>query len=193
MEFAAPPVTAAWRHGGSRSGFEVVFIRSIDTGYRLRGHTSAVENGRAWHVQYEIDLGHDWITRRAHIDGDSEFGPRSTRLTADGRGQWQVDGTAAPHLDGCLDVDLESSALTNAFPVHRLGLTVGGHSPAPAAFVGALDLSASRLEQSYARGADIGDRTRYEYAAPQFEFAATLVYDSSGLVIDYPGIATRVL
>ncbi len=32
----------------------------------------------------------------------------------------EVDGEPAPHLDGVLDVDLESSALTNAFPVHRL-------------------------------------------------------------------------
>jgi hypothetical protein len=32
---------------------------------------------------------------------------------------------------------------------------------------------------------------RYDYAAPAFDFAARLVYDKSGLVLDYPGIAVR--
>jgi hypothetical protein len=34
-------------------------------------------------------------------------------------------------------------------------------------------------------------RQRYRYAAPAFGFTCTLVYDESGLVLDYPGIAVR--
>lgn len=30
-----------------------------------------------------------------------------------------------PRLDGCFDVDLESSSMTNTLPVHRLGLAPG--------------------------------------------------------------------
>jgi uncharacterized protein len=193
MEFRAPPASAAWRHGGARCGFEVVFIDTTTMGYRLRGHTSAVEDGQAWHVGYDIDLDPQWVTRGATVLGDSESGARSTRLTSDGRGHWQVDGRAAPHLDGCLDVDLEASAVTNAFAIHRLGLGMGAQSDAPAAFVRALDVDALRLEQIYARTADAGDGPRYDYSAPQFGFTATLTYDRSGLVLDYPGIATRLL
>ena len=38
-----------------------------------------------------------------------------------------------------------------------------------------------------------GEATRqcYRYAAPAFDFTCTLVYDESGLVLDYPGIAVR--
>jgi hypothetical protein len=32
----------------------------------------------------------------------------------------------------------------------------------------------------------------YRYAASAFDFRAALVYDRSGLVPDYPGIAVRV-
>jgi Putative glycolipid-binding len=60
-----------------------------------------------------------------------------------------------------------------------------------AAYVRALDLSAGRLEQSYARLPDEDGRQRYRYAAPAFGFTATLIYDQSGLVLDYPGIAVR--
>ena len=31
----------------------------------------------------------------------------------------------------------------------------------------------------------------YHYAAPAFAFTCTLLYDESGLVLEYPGIATR--
>jgi hypothetical protein len=37
-----------------------------------------------------------------------------------------------------------------------------------------------------------GDRQRYRYRSPAFGFEAQLVYDASGLVLDYPGIASRV-
>ena len=90
-----------------------------------------------------------------------------------------------------MDVDLESSALTNALPVHRLSLPVGARATAPAAYVRALNLSVERLEQWYIRIPDDGDWQRYEYAAPTFNFTARLLFDDAGLVLDYPGIAVR--
>ena len=106
-------------------------------------------------------------------------------------GRWRVDGELASHLDGCLDVDLESSAMTNALPIHRMGLRIGTRASAPAAYVRALDLSVERLDQDYARTADEGRHQRYDYAAPVFGLACRLIYDESGLVLDYPGIAVR--
>ncbi len=81
--------------------------------------------------------------------------------------------------------------MTNTMPVHRLDLAMGAGGAAPAAYVRALSLSAERLEQSYTRMADEGGRQRYDYAAPAFDFTSRLVYDESGLVVDYPGIARR--
>ena len=87
--------------------------------------------------------------------------------------------------------------MTNALPVHRMDLRVGDRASAPAAYVRALDLDPDlgdahyRLGQAYVRTADEGGHQRYEYAAPAFGFACRLVYDESGLVLDYPGIAVR--
>ena len=47
------------------------------------------------------------------------------------------------------------------------------------------------LEQRYLRLPDDGDHPRFHYSSRAFAFEAELVYDASGLVIDYPGIATR--
>ncbi|MGW0006831.1 putative glycolipid-binding domain-containing protein [Nocardia grenadensis] len=114
-------------------------------------------------------------------------------IESDSAGRWLIDGTAVPDPDGYLDVDLESPALTNTLPVHRLGLPVGGRAVAPTVYVRAIDLPVGRLEQEYRRTADHGTRQRYDYSAPAFDFAYRLTYDTSGLVLSYPGIATRVV
>lgn len=187
-----PPRFAAWQHTDARSGFEVVFMDHGADGYRLEGDTAAVEDGEAWVVRYAIAVTPAWSTRGARVTNLVSTGWNELVLEADGAGGWSIDGKPAPHLDGCLDVDLESSALTNAFPVHRLALGVGEEAEAPAAYVRAADLRVERLEQHYRRLDDDGNRQRYHYAAPAFDFECELVYDEFGLVLEYPGIAIRV-
>ena len=157
------------------------------------GHTAAVEEGEAWYVGYDIEVDDAWRTLTARVWSSSETGEREVRLEADASGHWLVDGVSAPLLDGCLDVDLESSACTNTLPVHRLLLTVGAEADAPAAYVRASDLRVERLEQRYARIDDEGAQQRYDYESPAHDFASRLTFDASGLAIDYPGIAGRVL
>jgi hypothetical protein len=185
------PPFAAWRHRGARDGFEVVFFDVRDGCPRVEGHTAAVEDGEPFAVRYAIELDERWRTRSAQVWGRSSHGTRAVMLHADGHGSWLVDGRPAPHLDGCLDVDLESSSLTNAFPVRRLCLPPGRQAEAPAAYVRALDLHVERLEQRYVRIDDGTGLQRYDYTSPAFNFRCELRYDESGLVIDYPEIATR--
>jgi hypothetical protein len=191
MSFAPLPATACWEHRAARSGFEVAYFQATPGGWRMDGTTAAVEDGQTWIVSYSIRLDAVWMTREARVTARTASGSHETLLACDGGGRWHVDGRAAAHLDGCLDVDLESSALTNTLPVHRLGLATGAHATTPAAYVRALDLRAERLEQSYARLPDEAGHQRYRYAAPAFGFTCTLIYDESGLVLDYPGIAVR--
>ena len=186
------PHTAAWRHVDSREGFEVLFTRTLGGAYRLEGHSTAIEEGEAWSIRYTIDVGPDWATRAARIASSSVDGEREVRIEGDGSGGWTVDGAPAAHLTGCLDVDLEASACTNLLPVRRLALQVGERADAPAVYVGAPTLAVERLEQSYTRLDDSDVGRRYDYASPRFDFHAVLVFDRHGLVVDYPGIATRI-
>ncbi len=178
------PEFAAWRHCGSRDGFEVVFFaeRSVS------GQVAGVEAGDPYGVRYDIALDERGHTRRAQVRGRSRSGAYTVELEADGEGHWVVDGVARPDLDGIFDVDLEASSLTNAFPVRRLALAIGEAADAPAAYVRSLDGVVERLEQHYEC---IGER-RYDYRAPAFDTRCELVYDEFGLVLDYPDIAVRV-
>jgi hypothetical protein len=163
---------AAFRHHTSRDGFEVVFT----TEQRFEGHITAIFEGQPYALRYAIDLDEQGRTRRAEVVGHRGMAV----LEGDGAGRWVLDGRPAPALDGVLDVDLEASAVTNAFPVAR------GATDAPAAWV-RFGLTVERLEQTYTR---IGERS-YDYVCPRFDFRAEIVYGEDGLVLEYPGIATR--
>jgi hypothetical protein len=180
---------AAWRHHDAAEGFETLVVRPDGDGCRFEGFSAGVEEGVAWGIAYELAADERWVTRSARV---ASYGGRAVLLEADGAGGWLVDGDPAPQLAGCLDADLEVSACTNALPIRRLGLRVGERAEAPAAYVRS-DLRVERLEQSYARLEDEGGKQRYDYVSPAFDFRAVLVYDDHGLILDYPGIATRVL
>jgi hypothetical protein len=170
----------------------VLFPLAEAGGFRFEGHSTAVEEGEAWGITYSIVLDPSWLTRSARILSRSAFGTRELRLDGDGEGGWLIDSRPAPHVAGCLDVDLEASVFTNTFPVRRLALEPGGRAEAPAVYVRAPDLRVERLEQSYGRIEDEEGRGRYDYAAPAFEVEVVLAYDEHGLVLDYPGLGTRV-
>ena len=183
MSFRLPPPTACWQHLGARSGFEVSYFQALEGSWRIDGTTAAIEDTQAWVVNYRIELDAAWATRSARITARTALASCETLLESDGAGRWLVDGDRARHLEGCLDVDLESSAMTNALPVHRLDLPIGARAAAPAAYVRAADLTVARLEQQYVRIADEAAHQRYDYAAPAFDFTCRLVYDEGGLVV----------
>ncbi len=171
-----------------------MFFRTLPGGLRLEGCTAAVEGGQAWLVGYEIEVDEKWRTRSARVWARTQSGENEVHVLADGSGRWLIDGAAAAHLDGCIDLDLESSACTNTLPVHRLALGIGEAGDSPAAYLRALDLDIERLEQFYSRVADDDTtRRRFHYSAPRFDYDDYLVFDSDGLVLHYPGIATRIL
>lgn len=190
--FSDLPPAAAWRHGDSRTGFEVVSFSRVGGGWSAAGCTTAIEGGAAWWVEYDIELDASFVTRRATIAARIGPNPVSSILVeADGSGSWLVDGHPAPQLSGCLDVDLESSAMTNALPMRRMSLEVGDAARAPAVYVRVRGLNVERLEQHYLRRPNEGPGTSYDYEAAAFEFACRIDYDQSGLVVTYPGIAER--
>ncbi|MDO9354116.1 MAG: putative glycolipid-binding domain-containing protein [Solirubrobacteraceae bacterium] len=186
------PPYAAWRHTGARDGFEVAFFQQLGSGLIVQGHTAAVEDGEGFVVRYRIELDEFGCTRSAHVSSRTAAGFSEALIESNGEGVWEIDGKRREELDGCLDLDLESSSLTNAFPVRRIEPEIGDELDCPAAWVRATDAAVERLEQDYRRLDDREEgRQRFHYRAPAFDFESELVYDASGLILAYPGIAER--
>ncbi len=191
VPFTSLPPTACWQHQGLRSGFEVAYFMPEPPGLRIEGTTTGLQDGDTWVVHYQLEVDQSWNTRRAWIRSRTSSGWVEQLIESDTEGHWLIDGKVAAHLEGCLDVDLEASAMTNALPVHRLSLAVGGRAAALAAYVRLAHQQIDRLDQAYAHREDEPGRLNYDYEAPAFDFRCRLVYDRAGLVLDYPGIAVR--
>jgi len=151
VSFDSPPPAACWQHRGVRSGFEVAYFASGRPGWHVEGTTTGLQDDDIWVVSYQLELEPNWSTRRARVTTRTRVGSTERLFEADGAGHWAIDGTGADHLDGCLDVDLEASALTNALPVHRLALAVGQTASSPAAYVRLPTAAVERLDQLYTR------------------------------------------
>ena len=100
-----------------------------------------------------------------------------------------MNGDAAPHLDGCVDLDLAFSPSTNTLPIRRMALEKGELGSTRAAWVLFPTLEVRPLDQQYRRIAP--DRYRYRSgdAKQDFKgaFRTVLTVGAGGLVLDFPG------
>lgn len=180
----ALPGLAAWRLHDAHDGFEVAAIEERPDGVRFAGATVGVENGRPWDVRYRIVVDDAWVSRRIDID---RAGAVSV-VEQDG-GRWSVEGRPRPDLDGCLDLDVEGSLLTNLLAIRRLGLAVGEERAVSMVYVQTIEPRVRRDEQVYRR---LGPR-EFEYRSGDAGYRARIGSDGSGLTRHYEGVGTRVI
>ncbi len=189
--FSHLPLHAVWRHIGGPDGYECAFFRVEDDLLVVEGQTIALDDDDVWSVGYSIRIDDSWRMLDARLAVRTARGVEVVGLERAGS-RWFVDGQHEPLLDGCDDLELEASACTNTFPVHRLALPVGEHASAAAVYVGAPELRVARLEQVYEHLDDRDGGSRYRYRAPQVSFETVVRFDASGLVDEFPMVAERV-
>jgi hypothetical protein len=178
----------AWQRADEDTGHSIARVERLPDGWLCHGSEVVVGPGAPLACGFRVDLDADWATRTVEVWSMSEAGERRLRLAADADGRWWRNGTRAPDLDGCIDVDVAATPLTNTFPINRLaGLAVGASATSPVAWVDVPGLSATRVDQTYQRLAD----RRWRYSDQQHG-GFDLSVDDDGLVVDYAGFATRV-
>ncbi|MFD0776801.1 putative glycolipid-binding domain-containing protein [Streptomonospora algeriensis] len=184
----ADPV--AWSRVDVSAGLGVGALLAETGGFRLEaGETVAGAQGRfSTRVTVQADLA--WCSRSARVEVLSSGGASAVVLERRAGG-WSVDGLRVPELDGCLDVDVAATPLTNTLPIRRLGLGPGEYRDVFAVWVDVPSLRVRRLGQRYTRLFPARGRERYEYR-DSANGAFVLSVDSDGLVVDYEGLAVRV-
>lgn len=149
------------------------------------------EDGVPFRLAYR--LGWNDQGRVLVADLQARKGDRAATLTlrSDGHGHWQ-DGQGAPlqHLDGCIDVDIWPTPLTNSLPLWRTRLEVWQRQEFQMAWIAAPDLTVEAKAQAYTRTAD---KTFLFESLDGSGFQAELLVDEDGLVVDYPGLFRRVV
>jgi hypothetical protein len=106
----------------------------------------------------------------------------SLTLEHDGEGRWHHH----PELDGCREVDISITPLTNTLPINRLKLEPGESREIRAVYIKVPELTVSVMTQRYTH---LGERL-YRYQSEGFQ--ADLTVDEHNFVIDYPGLWRRL-
>jgi hypothetical protein len=183
----------AWRRTGEPSGHSLGVVSAV--GKRFVGHGWEVVAGEheAWAVHFMFEADGAWRTRSTTIDLTDAIGTRRLTLRSDQRRRWTVDGRRRPELDGCLDVDVAATPLTNTLAIRRLGLAPGEHAEIRVAWIDVPGLDLEVVAQRYTRLETAGDVDHYEFRALPSGRRYLLSVDAQGLVVDYEGIWTRVV
>lgn len=169
----------AWQRIEDLPGDEQCTLSIRDGRLSLIGTLLGAHEGTPVRVEYRILTDGGGLTSAVHLRLQRGFELRTLTLNRDPKGRWSVDGTAAPKLRGCTDVDLGFSPATNTLPIRRLGLPIGASTTISAAYVRYPELSVEKAAQTYTRLDEFG----YRYASGSFEDELTV--DADGLVIRY--------
>jgi hypothetical protein len=158
-----------------------------------------------YRVDYELEAGEDFATRRLSLVARFADGERELELRREG-GSWECDGqvSGGPELAppggdmdrvaGALDCDLALSPLTNTMPVlrSRLHEREGGQGFLMA-WVSVPDLGVHPSRQRYEHVRRLPDgRSVVRYVSESRDFVAELELDPAGLVVRYPQLGERV-
>jgi hypothetical protein len=184
-------ITHAWRRR-DLTGLGMVTIDETGDGRRIHGAEVAGEGDGFWSVRFDLDVDDSWTT--LSMDTEVVREGRASRLLLERGpdGIWTVDGSPAPDLDGCTDVDITSTPFTNTLPIRRLGLSIGESHVIKAAWLEVPELTVRPMDQRYTRLPSEGGDDRYVYQSLPDGSTYELIVDPDGVVIDYERIGVRI-
>ena len=158
-----------------------------------------------YRLDYVLETAADFVTTRLFVATRGESWRRTLDLRRARNGEWSAHTTSAGEPDlplpgadttavaGAVDVDLGLSPLTNTMPVLRDGLIErAGSNDFLMAWVSVPDLVVTPAPQRYTVLEPSKGERRVRFESLDGDFAATLIYDDRGFVVDYPGIARRI-
>lgn len=147
-------------------------------------------------ASYRLVVGDDGICSRLSVTSATAGRERHLTINRTEDGFWLLDtgsGGTRAEFGGAADVDLAHSPLLNSVPIRRLGLHRGQSEHAlPMLRVGLPDLSVEMVEQHYRGITPLGPDGTAVVGFRWDDFTADITVDPDGVVLHYPGIATRL-
>ena len=166
-------------------------------GFRALGRMVRADSDGEFTASYRLVVGEDGTLERLSVTSATAERERHLTMNRTEDGFWLLDtgsGGSRAAFAGAVDVDLAYSPLFNALPIRRLDLhrQDGEHSLAMV-FVTLPELEVQEVRQTYRTVSVLdGDRRPAVVGFQWDDFTAELVVDADGMVVSYPGVATRI-
>lgn len=167
-----------WR-GLDPVGLEHCHVISTDRDTRIRGTIITPDYGLFYRIKLD-DTERVRTVKLERTDG------AVLELFSDGAGNWS-DDRADPlsALNGCIDIDIWPTPLTNSLPLWRGQWTIDQPQRFAMAWIDADEMTVKRSEQLYTQL----DATHFRFQSADFE--RVLEVDVDNLVVSYPGLFER--
>jgi uncharacterized protein len=164
-------------------GHEAAHLFTKNSSWHVEGTAVFAYQNEPCRLDYRIVCSSDWKTRSAEISGVVGRNEHNIRLSVDAEQQWRLNDEDSPQVNGCLDLDLNFSPVTNLLPIRRLNLKEGEEGKVRAAWLRFPSFKLEPLDQIYRRI----DRTIYQYESAGGRFKTDLTVNTAGFVTQYPG------
>lgn len=163
-------------------------IETTDTDIRIDGTIVGFGEDEPLSVSYDIITDRTWQV--AALEMAIEKGGECSWISIqhDPDGKWTQSGHIRPEWEHCIDIDISLSPFTNTLPVNRLQLPQHQRRKLDVLYINVLKEEIKPVQQWYTRLAE----DRYLYEGVVKDFKAELLVDEDGVVIDYPGLFTRI-
>lgn len=176
-----------WSKGYEHLGLEHVLLDEHGADSVL---LAVDEAGKPLRLRYSIRWDAARRVREADLQVRTEAEARRLILRCDGLGRWTDEqGQPLTALDGCIDIDIWPTPLTNSLPLWRSSLQIGERREFRMAWISAPELTVEPKPQAYSR---LAERRYLFESLDGTAFKAELEVDSRQVVIDYPGLFRRV-
>lgn len=158
---------------------KAVSVRSVIVGHY---------EGALYQVGYQLYANARWETERLDVMYQLRNKVKEIHLRSDMKGNWWLNDVPAPQFEGCLDVDITLTCLTNTLPIRRLDFTDQPTHGIKVVYVDVLDDTVLPVSQQYTRQ----DSGLYKFENVPNDFEALIKVDDEGLVMFYPELFERV-
>lgn len=138
---------------------------------------------------YTLVTDKQWRTLELRLMLESSPGNmEGIHLLTEGDGRWtDANEQHIPELDGCLDVDIAWTPLTNSLPINRLRLEQGEKHAIRVAHISLPDLLIASVHQRYERA----DNSRILFSSVLQPDHVAISIDEVGFVSNFPELFSR--
>lgn len=171
-------------------GIEHFTLREQDDRVQAEGVVVGIENQAAFRLDYRLVCDTAYRVQELNV---SLAGHGSIQYTSDGQGTWfNPAGQPVSELQGCLDVDISATPFTNTLPVKRVPWEAGKSETLNMIYVTIPDFTVRVDVQRYTCVEMKPKGGLFRFQSLNTGFEALIPVDEDGLVLDYPGLFSRV-
>lgn len=172
--------TIIWRRLDT-PGHESARMFLLDSSWHLSGTAVFVHERQPCRLDYLLRCDLQWQTSSAKVAGWVGNKMIDIEVLVDANRRWSLNGEECVEVNGCIDLDLNFSPITNLLPIRRLNLAVRQQVTVTAAWLSFPSFRFEQLEQMYRR---VGVSSYY-YESAGGSFVADLDVNDVGFVTRY--------